>query len=1091
MVAELLKKMSITYRLIWAFLFISLLPVGVLTYLTYLTSTDIIKQEATNNLRAIADNKANQIENYIRERERGVVTLSKSPLILDSIESLDQIFHEKGLNSIEYKELENKLQPFLAEYIENSGYFDLLLISPTGDAIFSIKKGEDLGSNYYTGFYKETELAKTFDRAKTVLETSISDFEYYPATNEPAAFIAAPILKSGLLIGVVVLQIDNDEIYKVVNDYTGLGKTGETLVATRVREKIVFVTPTRHDPYAAFRKTLPIKKESSLQQAILGNKGEGITKDYRGKETISVWRYLPSLRWAMQVKIDTLESFTPVENYKTTVFTLAAILLILVISAALFIADSISKPILSLIKVVRVVSKGDLKQEVKISSQDEIGELGIAFNKMTSELKAIYEKIEDMVKLRTKQLEEKTEIVELLQNIAIAANEASSLEQALKIALERICKYSKWPIGHAYLVDKENHNQLIASKIWYLDKGESFLEFKELTEKTIFPLGVGLPGRVLESTKAFWIEDINKDNNFTRIKVASKSGIKAAVGFPVLVKKEVVAVLEFFSEQVLEKDQQFLELMTNVGTQLGRVLERSRTEEELRNAKETAETANRTKSSFLANMSHELRTPLNAIIGYSEMLKEEAEDTGNEDFIPDLDKINSSGKHLLQLINSVLDLSKIEAGKMDIYLETFNISTMVNDVTAIIKPLIQKNSNTLVINCDKEIGVMKADLTKVRQSLLNLLSNASKFTDKGKVTLEVVKKKTESKEIVEFLVTDTGVGMTEEQLKKLFNPFVQADASTTRKYGGTGLGLAISRQFCTMLGGDITVKSKLGEGSVFTITLPIECVDPKIQVQEKFKEEQVTKKKPGTSTALVIDDDPNVKIILERFLTKDGYQLAAALNGETGLKMAKELKPDIIVLDVMMPTMDGWTVLASLKADPELSNIPVAILTMSSDKSIGYALGASEYLSKPIDRQNLLKVLNKYRKEGKPHQVLLVEDEPSVREMVRRTLEKEGEQIIEAENGKIALEKLDHCLPDLILLDLMMPEMDGFEFIEQLRANEKWKDIPVIVVTAKEITKEDHERLSGRVEKVVQKNAKTEENLFAELQGIIQKQKSI
>ncbi len=1075
-----LKKMPIIYRLVSAFLLISLLPLTLVIYLSYITSVATIKKEVTNNLRAIADNKASQIETYIREREREALVLTKTPTLLENFENLEQAFSQKGLNSPEYLSLEKPLQAFFSNYIEMSGYSDILLVTPSGEVIFSVKKGEDLATNFYTGYYKETELAKAFDRAKTLLETNISDFEYYPPTNEPGAFITSPILKDGLLIGVLALQINNNEIYQVVNNYIGLGESGETVIGSRNKEKIIFVTPTRNDPHAAFRRRIDLSnKASALEQAALGNKGYGLVTDYRNKEVIAAWRYLPSLRWAMVVKIDTTESFAIIETYRRGLITASSVLLILVIILALLIARTVSQPITNLITKVRLVAAGDLNQTVPITSNDEVGELGQAFNKMTKDLGAIYEKIEDLVKLRTKELEDKTSVVELLQGVAIASNEANNLEQAIRIALEKICIYSKWPIGHAYYVDKEN--KLTSTKIWYLADKNLYQDFCQIREETSFSKGQNLPVEVLKRAKDVWISDLKTDE--TKDQLLEK--LKAAAAFPVMIKKEVIAVLEFFFSEPTKPNKQFLELMTSVSTQLGRVLERSRIEEELRNAKEIAETANRTKSSFLANMSHELRTPLNAIIGYSEMLKEDAEDSGNDEIIADLQKINSSGKHLLELINAVLDLSKIEAGKMDIYLESFDISTMINDVTAIIRPMIQKNSNKLQLNCSKDIGKMKADLTKVRQCLLNLLSNASKFTDKGTVTLDVVKKTFGSKQIVTFAITDTGIGMTQEQLQKLFNPFVQADLSTTRKYGGTGLGLAISQQFCIMLGGDITVTSEVGKGSTFTITLPVECVDPKTQVKELTIAE-IAKNNKSQYTALVIDDDPDVKIILERFLSKEGYQVFGASDGETGLKLASQLKPDVIVLDVMMPSMDGWSVLSKLKADTQLMNIPVVMLTMVSDRSIGYALGAAEYLSKPIDRGHLLSVLGKYRKEKNlPCQVLLVEDDEPTREMVRRTLEKEGEIVVEAENGRVALEKVTEKIPDLILLDLMMPEMDGFEFVDELRRNDKWQSIPIIVVTAKEITLEDQERLSGRVERIVQKSSKTSEQLFSEIRAVL------
>ncbi|MFA7242773.1 MAG: response regulator [Sulfuricellaceae bacterium] len=497
-----------------------------------------------------------------------------------------------------------------------------------------------------------------------------------------------------------------------------------------------------------------------------------------------------------------------------------------------------------------------------------------------------------------------------------------------------------------------------------------------------------------------------------------------------------------------------------------------------------AEAANQSKSQFLANMSHELRTPLNAIIGYSEMLQEQAEEEGMEHLIPDMQKIHNAGKHLLGLINDILDLSKIEAGKMEIYLETFSLPEVLKEVSATIQPLIGKGQNRLEILLGEGLGEMCSDLTKVRQILFNLLSNASKFTENGIITLsaECAFDATHKKWIV-FRVKDSGIGMTAEQIGKLFQAFSQADASTTRKYGGTGLGLTISRRFCELMGGDIQVESEFGKGATFIVRLPAVTVEQPIVTAER--ESGAAHDAPeGGGTVLVIDDDPAIRELLERYLSKDGFTVKTAGSGKEGLALAKTLKPDAITLDVMMPGMDGWAVLTSLKVDPELADIPVIMLSMVSEKDMGYALGAADYMVKPIDRNRLASVLARYRTHSRacpPCRVLLIEDDAPTREMTRRTLEKSGMIVIEAENGQIALEKLEHETPCLIMLDLMMPVMDGFQFAAELRKNEKWRAIPVIVVTAKDLTDEDQLRLNGYVEKVMQKGTHSRENLLSEV----------
>jgi CheY-like chemotaxis protein len=421
---------------------------------------------------------------------------------------------------------------------------------------------------------------------------------------------------------------------------------------------------------------------------------------------------------------------------------------------------------------------------------------------------------------------------------------------------------------------------------------------------------------------------------------------------------------------------------------------------------------------------------------------------------------------------------------MDLYLEAFDVPTLVGDVVALVRPLVERNSNTLNVRWADGLGEMRADLTKVRQALFNLLSNASKFTEHGTVSLSVARVTVGGVDSVTFAVADSGIGMSPEQMSKLFQAFTQADSSTTRKYGGTGLGLAISRHFCRMMGGDITVESGVGKGSTFTIRLPAEVAGPPT-TSEPGAEPTSESPPDGGPTLLVVDDDATARELMQRFFATEGFHIATASSGAEGLRLAKELRPDAITLDVLMPGMDGWAVLAALKGDPELADIPVIMLTIVEEKSMAYALGASEYLTKPIDRPRLIAVLERHRRENQAQPILVVEDDPAVRDSLRRALEPVGWVVDEAENGQIGLARVEKRRPGLILLDLMMPEMDGFDFISELRRHEEWRSIPVVVITAKDLTAEDHRRLNGYVAAIVRKSAYSHEELLAEVRDLL------
>ena len=488
---------------------------------------------------------------------------------------------------------------------------------------------------------------------------------------------------------------------------------------------------------------------------------------------------------------------------------------------------------------------------------------------------------------------------------------------------------------------------------------------------------------------------------------------------------------------------------------------------ELEVAREGADTANEAKSRFLASMSHELRTPLNAIIGYSEMLIDDAQDAEDDTNIADLERIKSSGQHLLALINDILDLSKIEAGKMEIYTERFAIAPLIEDVAATIRPIIDKNANTLTTQINASIIEIETDKTKLRQNLFNLLSNAAKFTTGGKIELIV----DETANTIDFTIRDDGIGMTADQKGRLFEAFMQADSSTTRNYGGTGLGLAIVKQFTEMVGGSVDVMSEPGKGSAFKLSFPkqMSIDDSDMATRQSVK---------ANGRILVIDDDQKARQAMTDLLDAEGYISIMARDAHSGLKLAAEHRPDAIILDIIMPGQDGWFVLNALKKDPELCEIPVILATVLGDRDMGLAFGAVDHLTKPINAQRLVDTLSAYAGSSN-REALVVDDDPASRALFRRILVREGWTVREASDGVRALAQLEVKLPTIMVLDLMMPNLDGFETLRAVRESEKFQALPVIIATSKDLTRDEMDWLQSNARDVVIKGQTGRSDLMA------------
>lgn len=490
--------------------------------------------------------------------------------------------------------------------------------------------------------------------------------------------------------------------------------------------------------------------------------------------------------------------------------------------------------------------------------------------------------------------------------------------------------------------------------------------------------------------------------------------------------------------------------------------------QQLTEARDEAEQANVAKSQFLANMSHELRTPLNAIIGYTDVLKEELKGSTNLRSLEDIQWISSSAQQLLELINSILDLSKIEAGRMDVDVHEFDVARIVHEVGKMIEPAATQKNNKVHVQIAENLGIANSDSVKLRQSLLNLGSNASKFTENGRIFILA---RREGSDLV-FSVSDTGIGMTEEQVGRLFQPFSQADASTTRRFGGTGLGLTITQRFCDMLGGSIEVESREGSGSTFTLRIKADYnslhADEDSADQDIFDTTDQTID-PSKPLAIVIDDEPSAAKLLERMAAQAGYSTIAAPDGEMGLNAIRKEKPALILLDISMPKVDGFDVLETLRQDPELASIPVVIVSVNDDRKSTLKAGACEHLIKPVSSAEVSGVLSQYAQK-RSGQVLIVEDDEATARLYSRGVERAGFTVTVATNGREAQDLLTDEKFDFVVTDLRMPEIDGHDLIEWIA---EFAEIPkpaLFVITGKAMSEEETKALEAKVQRILPKN---------------------
>jgi signal transduction histidine kinase/CheY-like chemotaxis protein len=781
-----------------------------------------------------------------------------------------------------------------------------------------------------------------------------------------------------------------------------------------------------------------------------------------------------------------LDFVYPLQDFQRTTAVIArtfAIITALSLGIALFLTITrvrrLTDPIRRLAEASNLIAAGQRSVTVAIDSHDEVGRLAHAFNEMAASLE------QNEATLQRKVVETTT-LYEIGQEIIAQV----AFEPTLRLIVERT---------RAVLQADEC---LLALR----QEGSDTLLIQGYSLKAAFAgvrirPGEGLVGRVAMTGQPLiagdYLEEF-RDSPF--LEMMQESGLRSAVAVPLKARDVVIGVLYVYSRvphNFREEDRQLLSALADqaaIALENAKLYQRVRQHaeelearvrertQELEAANLKLELASRHKSEFLANMSHELRTPMNAIIGFTRLVMRRAKDILPIREHENLGKILISAEHLLALINDILDLSKIEAGRMEVHATSFDLDPLLDVCLRTVEPLVKGERLRLVKEMQPGLPALFTDQDRLKQILVNLLSNAVKFTEEGTITVTARGRDGQ----VAVAVADTGIGIPEDKLELIFEEFRQVDSSTTRRYSGTGLGLSISRRLARLLGGDITVQSTVGAGSTFTVTLPLryEAVQPALLAVAAPSREEPAVLPETDRVVLAIDDDPDVIYLLRENLAEAGYRVVGATSGEEGLQQARALRPIAITLDILMPQKDGWQILHELKADTATRDIPVIVLSIIDNKDLGYRLGAFDYLLKPFDREGILAALAHIPpQQGR---LLVVDDDPQVVDLVRQLLEGEPYEVVAATDGQGALEAIAQKRPDIILLDLLMPEMDGFAVIEHLQRDSQSRQIPVIVLTAKTLTAAEHALLEQSVRTVIQKRGLDRDTLIQELRGLLQ-----
>ena len=1074
---------SIRSRLTYWFLILSLIPLMFTLVITYFQRVDVIESRTFDKLVAIRDLKVQRLKYWFDERVSDMKVMA-GDFEIRRLES----FFLKGSTSPEDNVAIDIARELLNRNLLNySDYSEIFVVSAKTGLIELSTSDEYVGKNKSNDTY--------FSGPMETGEIFIKGIYYSKSTDHIEMTFSLPIYSlenNSDILGVLVARIDlSKSLYKILLDRVGLGETGETLI---VNEDVMALNELRHHDNAPLN--LKIKAEPAVM-ASQGNTGITITQDYRGVDILAAYAYIPEAGWGFVCKQDLTELNEPIRMMLWNFIALFFIIAILIFFISLYIGKSISKPIVEMVNVSKDLEKGIYSVRNKIGSGDEIGILGLTINSMAETIETkmkIQESTAEISETIVHQASMQTFGSELMKRMMEVTGATMSAFYILNEATSEFDPFSS--IGANEEMLKPFHSDHPEGEIGNVISSKAIYHLKDIPEDTIFKYktsaGEAIPKEIISIpllsenivVAIISLVSIHKFSNDC-IQILNSSLLGITASYSNLMSSERTRILaEQLSrtnealEAQTEELQDQTEEMQDQADELHRTSEELQEQNiELETQRQQVDAASKLKSEFLSNMSHELRTPLNSIMALSRVLIMQAKDKLTTDENKYLEIVERNGKRLLALINDILDLSKIEAGKMEVDLRFISLSVLLKNIGDSLLPIVQEKGLKFNLNIDEDLPKIETDESKLHQVLQNVISNAVKFTEEGSVSINVNR----ISENVIIEIVDTGIGIPEKSLPHIFEEFRQVDGSTSRQFEGTGLGLTIASKMLKILGGEVEVSSKLNEGSTFTITLPVNWSQELQQPVESIPKPIFSK--TGGQTMLIVDDDPEFIKTISGFLSYAGYKTIGATSGPEAIALAEKHQPFAITLDILMPGMDGWEVLEKLKEKEKTKDIPVIMISVTDDRETGIALGAVGYINKPIVKSLLLSEIYKLKKV--PTTIMIVDDNEFDRNQMAEIIEKEKIGTIVATGGKECIELLRDQIPDILVLDLMMPDVDGFEVLERIRERPETKELPVIIVTAKDLTQEDKDRFAGKISSILAKSDSTPQDLFKEIQRIL------